>query len=202
VTTIAYSEVDAMFFKPLGIRQPDRLAFLLVPGSGRLRNYKVISRPDFDDLRASVRSFDGLAASQTFSLSVVSPSTTELLQTETVNGSYFSTLGVPPALGRTILPEDDEGGAAVAMLAYDLWRMRFASDPDIISYPITVPFTATRTISQRGWTARRVSDVSAEATAALHRVGTVVAGLVWLVLVVACTNLANLVAGARADTAT
>lgn len=294
VTTIAYSMVDAMFFKTLGIREPGRLAFLLAPGSGRIRNYKVISRPDFDDLRASVRSFDGLAASRTFSMSVVSPSTTELVQTETVNGRYFPTLGVPAALGRTISPEDDDRAAAVAVLGYDLWRTRFASNPGIIgqtvrigdfpfevigvaprsfagiatdfffagsgtrlwvplsaaarfapatrwfastdraataptpereqreltligrlragvaienasaelsrlgaaldlSYPITVPFTATRAISHRGWTARTVSDVSAEATAGLRRVGTVVAGLVWLVLVVACTNLANLV---------
>jgi putative ABC transport system permease protein len=294
VTTIAYSMVDAMFFRTLGIHEPSRLAFLLLTDNGYVRNYQVISRPDFDDLRASVRSFDGLAASQTFSLSVVSQSTTELVQTETVNGSYFPTLGVPPALGRTILPEDDERGAAVAVLAYDLWRTRFASNPGIIgqmvrigglpfevigvaprsfagiatdfffagsgtrlwvplsaaaqfapaarwfrpvaradtpptpereqrqltligrlragvpienasaelsrlgaaldlSYPITVPSTATRGISRRGWRARTVSDVSAEATQGVRRVGIVVAGLVWLVLVVACTNLANLV---------
>jgi putative ABC transport system permease protein len=294
VTTIAYSVVEAMFFRTLAVHEPHRLVFLLAPGNARLRSYSVISRPDFDDLRVSVQSFDGFAASQTLNLSVVSPSTTELAQAEAVNGDYFLTLGIQPAVGRTILPTDDEGASAVAVIGHDLWRGRFASNPGIIgqtvriggvpfeiigvaprsfrgiatdfffaasatrvwvplstsnrfvpaarvsapsaragakplptreqreltmigrlrsgvrvesaaaelsrvgtaldlSYPITVPYSATRTIARRGWTARTVVDVSTDATEALRRVGLVVAGLVWLVLVVACTNLANLV---------
>ena len=91
VTTIAYSFVDAMFFRKLGLHEPGRLAVLL---NGPVRTFKVISRPDFDDLRHAVQSFDSLAVSQALNLSVVSPATTELVQGEAVNGDYFLTLGV------------------------------------------------------------------------------------------------------------
>ena len=138
VTTIAYSLVDTMFFRKLAVHEPDRLVFLLAPGNARMRSYSVISRPDFDDLRTSARSFDGLAASQALNLSVASPATTELVHGEAVNGHYFLTLGVPAEVGRTILPADDERASAVAVIGHDLWRGRFASNPAIIGQTVRI----------------------------------------------------------------
>jgi ABC-type antimicrobial peptide transport system permease subunit len=61
------------------------------------------------------------------------------------------------------------------------------------SYPNTISFRGTQTIPRRAWTARTVDDVRTEAVEYVQRMGIVVASLVCLVLVVACTNLANLV---------
>ena len=50
-----------------------------------------------------------------------------------VSWSFFDVLGVRPALGRTLVPEDDRRGAArVVVLGHALWRDRFAADPRIV----------------------------------------------------------------------
>src|SRR5215831_11500028 len=42
-----------------------------------------------------------------------------------VSGNFFRGIGVPAYLGRTILPEDDRGGAsAVGVLSYSFWQTR------------------------------------------------------------------------------
>jgi predicted permease len=53
---------------------------------------------------------------------------------ELVSGTYFSTLGVAPVLGRMFTPEDDRvpSGHPYLVLSYDFWKTRFASDPTIV----------------------------------------------------------------------
>src|SRR5579863_2975494 len=62
-----------------------------------------------------------------------------------VSGDYFQTLGVLPALGRTIQASDEQpGAAAVAVLSYRFWQRAFGEDPSVIGKTIdlnTVPFT-------------------------------------------------------------
>jgi predicted permease len=61
------------------------------------------------------------------------------------------------------------------------------------SFPQTIPNPGTLKTPRRAWAARTVADVRTEETEYFQRIGIVVAGLVFLVLAVACTNLANLV---------
>ena len=79
--------------------------------------------------------------------------------------------------GSTIDQAATEIGRAAAVLD--------SSDPQVAQAP-----ASTR---QRRWTVRTFVDVDAERTSPTRRLGVVVAGLVLMVLVVACTNLANLV---------
>jgi predicted permease len=62
-----------------------------------------------------------------------------------VSGDYFQTLGVLPALGRTIEPSDEHpGAAAVVVLSYGFWQRAFGGDPSAIGKTIdlnTAPFT-------------------------------------------------------------
>jgi predicted permease len=63
-----------------------------------------------------------------------------------VSGSYYQMLGVPFALGRPILPEDDDqpGAHPVAVLSYTFWESRFARDPNVLGRTIRLngyPFT-------------------------------------------------------------
>ena len=60
--------------------------------------------------------------------------------------SYFSLLGVPPAAGRTLGPDDDRvpSGHPVAMISYGYWKRRFGLDPAVVGRSISlsgVPFT-------------------------------------------------------------
>jgi predicted permease len=64
---------------------------------------------------------------------------------EYVSGNYFSTFGLGAFAGRTLLPSDDQPGAApVAVLSYQAWQIAHAADPSIIGstfYIQNQPFT-------------------------------------------------------------
>ena len=58
---------------------------------------------------------------------------------ELVSGTFFSTLGVQPILGRALTPDDDRIGASPAcVVSYSYWGRRFGRDPAIVGRSITV----------------------------------------------------------------
>jgi putative ABC transport system permease protein len=137
VTTAVYSVVESIFLRDAGARDPDRLVMVVTPYDG-LIVHGSISLPDFQDLRAAQTSFTSISASASFTPAVASASTTELLAAEAVDGAYFSTLGVSPAIGRTIQPADDAGAARVVVLSHALWRRRFAANPAVVGQTIRI----------------------------------------------------------------
>jgi predicted permease len=65
---------------------------------------------------------------------------TERAEAELASGNYFQLLGVEPALGRVLQPEDERapGAEPVVVLGYDYWRNRFAGDPKIVGEALLV----------------------------------------------------------------
>lgn len=137
VTTAVYSVVDSIFLRNAGARDPDRVVIVVTPYDGLIVTGS-ISLPDFQDLRAAQTSFTSISASASFTPAVASSFTTELLAAEAVDGAYFSTLGVSPAMGRTIQPADDAGAARVVVLSHALWRRRFAANPAVVGQSIRI----------------------------------------------------------------
>ena len=64
---------------------------------------------------------------------------------ELISGTFFSTLGVQPFVGRDLTLADDRTGASPAcVISYGYWERRFGRDPAIVGQTITVnsiPFT-------------------------------------------------------------
>src|SRR5687767_5729624 len=137
VTTAVYSVVDSIFLRDAGARDPERVVIVVSPYDG-LFVHGSISLPDFQDLRAAQTSFSSVSASASFSPAVTSASTTELLAAEAVDGAYFTTLGVSPAVGRTIQPADDARAARVVVLSHALWRRRFAANPAVVGQTMRI----------------------------------------------------------------
>jgi predicted permease len=57
-----------------------------------------------------------------------------------VSGNYFQMLGVQALRGRALRPEDDvkRGGHPLAVISYNCWQRRFASDPNIAGKKVKV----------------------------------------------------------------
>jgi putative ABC transport system permease protein len=56
-----------------------------------------------------------------------------------VTANTFAVLGVQPALGRALFPEEEQPGhAAVAVLSDGLWKRRFSSGAGVVSSSITL----------------------------------------------------------------
>lgn len=152
VTTSAYALVASLFWKPLPVRDPDRLAMIVRPASaGRMTWRSVMSPAEFADVAGAQRSFATLQATFPFQAPMDDGIRTEITEAEAVTGGYFETLGLEPALGRLIGAADDRAGAAaVAVLSSRFWRARFGEDPEVLGQLIRIseqPFTIVGVVS-------------------------------------------------------
>ena len=87
---------------------------------------------DRRDLFASATAFAGPAR-----LDLTANGQAGVATGELVSGDYFKTLGVRPAVGRTLIAADDQKGAApVAVLAYAYWQSAFGGNPDVVGTAI------------------------------------------------------------------
>ena len=84
--------------------------------------------------------FSGLFARRPQAFNIGTGGRTERVPGELVSGTYFQVLGVTAAVGRVLTPDDDrerhEG--FVAVISYDYWRNRFASNPGIAGQTVTI----------------------------------------------------------------
>jgi predicted permease len=57
-----------------------------------------------------------------------------------VSGNFFQVIGVRPAAGRLLTPQDDvtPGAHPVAVISYAYWQQRFGGDPAVVGRQITV----------------------------------------------------------------
>jgi predicted permease len=63
----------------------------------------------------------------------------EVVSGQVVSGNYYSALGVPAAVGRTITAADDNAAVTpVAVLSHRLWTKRFNSDPAIVGKQVNI----------------------------------------------------------------
>jgi len=111
---------------------------------GDMHNY--FSYPMYKDLRDQNQVFDGVAAADRANVGVSWHNIAENKDTEVISGNYFQLLGLKPALGRLLTPQDDTAKNAnpVLVLSYSYWKARFGASPDIIGQTVLVnghPFT-------------------------------------------------------------
>ncbi|MGP8253080.1 MAG: ABC transporter permease [Terracidiphilus sp.] len=105
---------------------------------GDITNY--FSDPAYKDLRDRNHVFSGLIAADRASAGISWHNQAENEDTEIVTGNYFEVLGLRPALGRLIGPQDDTAKNAnpVAVLSYDYWKSRFTGSAGAIGQTLLV----------------------------------------------------------------
>ncbi len=93
-----------------------------------------LSYPDYRLLRDHEPSMTGMMASLVASLGLGRGRESRAVFAELVSGNYFQALGVRPALGRTLLPPDENpsGGDPVVVISDGVWKRDFAADPGIV----------------------------------------------------------------------
>jgi predicted permease len=142
-----FSVGSAMLLRPMpGIEGTDRLVDI-----GRHRGddeFDTVSYLNYKDLRDRNSSFTGIYAYliEPSPMSLAGDNEAQRIYGTLVTGNYFETLGVRPHLGRLLRHDDDRalGASPVAVLSYDMWTARFASDPQIVGRQLTLngaPFT-------------------------------------------------------------
>ncbi len=108
--TALFSIVDALLLRPLPVERPDRLVDVYTRGSDG-DTYATSSYPDYLDFRDRNAVFTATAGYSPALAAVKSGDQSRMALGEVVTGNYFQVLGVGAAIGRTLLPSDDEAGA-------------------------------------------------------------------------------------------
>jgi predicted permease len=139
--TAIFSLLDAVLLKSLPVPQPRDLHLLINRDErsgvqlGQQFSYPIFQR--FGEVVPGAR----LAAmSRVASLHsrLASDSGFEEASGQLVSGEYFSTLGVQPALGRMLMPDDNRlvDGHSVAVISHGYWQRRFGGLPSVIGRQI------------------------------------------------------------------
>jgi len=104
------------------------------------------SLAEYRFLKKESKSFSGLVAMREEEVRLGDETAGRRSRAQFVTGNFFDVLGVPMALGRNFLEEEDQLGnpRAVGVLNYSTWRSRFGGDPGVVGRAIkvdTVPLT-------------------------------------------------------------
>jgi len=129
--------MDAVLLKWLPVSSPQEL---VVVGRNPTKPSVGFNYPDYEYFRDHNHSFSGiLVAGHGGALSMTVPDegaqgASQLVPATLVSGNYFQVLGVTAAIGRLFTPEDNKtaGAHPIAILSYDFWKNRFASDPRVL----------------------------------------------------------------------
>ena len=139
VATAVFCVIDSVILRPLPYAHPERIvSFDTRSGSGYTQPS---SWPSYKDARQQSQSFAALAGYNDFYKITMQTPGSGPVQLPSVHASdnFFQVFGVPPFLGRTFLPgEQEDGKNLVAVLSYEVWQQYFGSDQGVVNHSITL----------------------------------------------------------------
>src|SRR5215213_5906147 len=149
VNTAIFSVFDRLLLRSLSVPAPERIVNITSPGprpgsrstSDAGRADEIFSYPLFRDLeQLDQTGLTGLAAHRDFDANLAYRGQTSTGAGILVSGRYFQTLGIRPALGRLLAPDDDapNGAQAAAVLSHDYWKTRFGARADVLNDTLIV----------------------------------------------------------------
>src|SRR5580700_1825276 len=135
-TTAIYSLVDQVILHALPVRDPGRLVLVDWNGdqvAGGFGSWNLMSYPMCRDLRQKTQFFDGVLCRAEIQVNFSAGADSKPIPAEIVSGTYFSVLGIGPALGRVIAETDEgaPGAGPVVVLSHDFWQTEFGGAADI-----------------------------------------------------------------------
>ena len=155
--TALFSVVDAVLLKKLPVKEPDRLVLLKATWNGEkfgVGGFNGTNRIDratglttgtsfpihtLTRLRQEPGVLSDVFAFSPMELNFNAGGQAEVVSAQVVSGNYYSALGVPAIVGRTITDADDNAGVTpVAVLSHRFWTNRFANDPSVVGKQVNI----------------------------------------------------------------
>ena len=159
--TALFSVVDAVLLKKLQVNEPDRLVLFQASwvrdkfgpggfnGSSRTDPATGVTvgtsfpaqtlqrfREQTKDPQCAVSDVFAFGSAD---LNLNAGGQAEVVSGQVVSGNYYSALGVPAIIGRTISDSDDNAAATpVAVLSYRYWTTRFGSDRSLVGRQVNI----------------------------------------------------------------
>ena len=136
LNTAIFSLINDLFLKGLPFQEPERVLHILTKGKDRTDEFQM-SAPRFMLYRDGQTIFSGFAAENQQAATVTGLGDPLSVPIFKATANWFDVLGVRPIMGRTFLPQEEEG-ADVAIITDRFWKARFAGSQDIIGKTIVL----------------------------------------------------------------
>jgi len=145
--TAIFSLLDAVMLRSLPVQKPQELVLF---GNGSAAgstdglpsgSLKLFSYPFYREISRKNEVFSGMTAVDSLEFAAqgtFAGGSRETMHCDLVSGTFFSVLGLRPALGRLLTEDDDKapGSGPVAVISYGWWKRRMGSDPSVIGKAI------------------------------------------------------------------
>ena len=110
VNTAMFSLVDSLLFRPLPVTSPETLVDVFTTG-GDGDEYATSSYPDFLDLKSQNTVFTDMIGYSPMMAPLSLGDRSRIVLGQIVTSNHFTMLGVPPFLGRMLVPGGQQPGA-------------------------------------------------------------------------------------------
>jgi predicted permease len=139
VNTTIFSWIQLMMFEPMPA-VGGASKFLLIEPHSETGGYPGASWLEYRDLQAGLPALRDILAWEMAPFNVGEKGQTDRTFGQLVSGNYFSALGLKPAIGRFIQPQEAErpGTEPVVVISYDYWQTRFAGAPGVVGQKMRV----------------------------------------------------------------
>ncbi len=130
-----YEVLDAVAFRPLPVRDPQRLVRIQVEANGKPLNF---SYPLYREMAARPNVAEGMFAVSDYPLHAAvlrgrGPART--VNAVLVSANYFELLGVPARIGRVFTDADDR---AIAVISHRFWDREFGRSAEALGKPLEI----------------------------------------------------------------
>ena len=139
VNTAVFSWIQAVVLQPIpGVA--DAAGVQLVSIRADTGSYPGASWPEYRDLHDRLRTLPDLFAYRMVPFNVGDSGHSERTHGLLVSANYFSALGLKPALGRFLQPDEaaGAGGAPVVVISHSYWQTRFGGSPEVLNRTLRV----------------------------------------------------------------
>lgn len=142
--TAIFQLIDTVRLRTLPVSAPQELARVSVDAgdagrTGRFTSrYSQLTYPLYERIRDEQQSFSSFSAWGPMVVDLSTAGESRPAQGLWVSGTFFSTLGVTPAAGRLIGPNEDRRDcpAPAAVISYPFWQREYAGRADIVGQTI------------------------------------------------------------------
>jgi predicted permease len=137
--TAVFTLVEGFLFPTLPYEAPEELVDIYA--NHEIFAFSPLSYPDYLDLREATKEVFAEVGLGGYGFGQVDRTDqVTTLMGEMVSGTWFPTLGLDAALGRTLLPEDDvsPGAHYVVMLSHGYWEREYAGDAGVIGQTLVL----------------------------------------------------------------
>jgi len=137
-----FSAFNAVALQPWPVHAPDRVITLynILPREIGGDRYSGFSISEARYLSENARNASAVVAYRPMGVRLGFEPADEASKACFVTGDFFDVLGIPMALGRGFIRDEDKLGqpVPVAILGYRMWRDRFGADPEIVGKEVRV----------------------------------------------------------------